>query len=188
MRRGEAWKALRDHGGWMRLSERAVFLALLERADNTDCKIPDFMTPSLEQLAKACCGAKSTVTLALDHLERHAWVTRTRIDRPGRGQKTTYQLHHGCQCECSKESDRRTLSRQKGSDRRTAKGSDSHSQTRRSTRVSPEGSSEGEGRQGSSSARSCFVCKFPIDPVLSGVGFTAHPLCEFPADVTKATA
>src|SRR5207253_10353553 len=101
MRRGEAWKPLREHGGWMRLSERAVFYALLERSDNADCSIPAHMTPGLAQLAEACCCSKSTVALALEHLEAHGWVTRKR-GKGGRSRKTRYQLDHGwiCSLEC----------------------------------------------------------------------------------------
>lgn len=142
----------------MRLSERAVFYALLERADNATCVIPSRMTPSLVQLAEACCCAKSTAALALEHLEAHGWVIRTRTPRPGRGHKTVYCLDHGWLCpdDCplrrrpraQKGSDSRTLPLQKGSDRRTGKGSDWHIGNRRSTPVLAEGISEGEGSGG----------------------------------------
>ena len=161
MRRGEAWKPLREHGKWMRLSERAVFYALLERSDNADCSIPANMTPSLVQLAEACCCSKSSVALALNHLEEHGWIIRKRTGKgstgkPGRGYKTTYQLDHGwlCSSGCKhrhrpeKESDSRTLSREKGSDSRTVKGSDSPLKTRRSDPVSDEGIAAGRERGG----------------------------------------
>ena len=89
MRRGEAWKPLRERGGWMRLSERAIFFALLERSDNGDCSIPAHMTPSLVQLAEACCCSVSTVKLALNHLEWHGWITRKRSKGGGRARPPT---------------------------------------------------------------------------------------------------
>jgi hypothetical protein len=159
MRRGEAWKALRERGRWMRLSERAVFLALLERSDNDDCSIPAKMTPSLVQLAESCCCSKSTAALALDHLAWHGWVDRTRT-RGGRSHKTTYKLARGFECSpdrcdhpakrSDKRSDSRTVSGDKRSDSRTAKRSDSHPENRRSTPVFAEGIREGEEREGQS--------------------------------------
>jgi hypothetical protein len=170
MRRGEAWKPLREYGGWMRLAEKAVFYALLERSNNDDCAIPYRYTPSLAQLAEAVGGSKSTVVLALDHLEWHRWIHRKRVSNPGRGHKTTYQLIPGgfCHPYCElltrrrrpspnsrrqssaapKGSDSRTLSDGKGSDSRTLKGSDSHPQTRRSAFVPHVGSTEGGTKQG----------------------------------------
>jgi hypothetical protein len=184
VRRGEAWKALREHGGWMRLAERAVFYALLERSDNADCSIPAHMTPSLMQLAEACCCSKSTAAGALTHLELHGWVVRHRSGKPdakgpGRGHKTTYQLDHGWVCDTgncpAKGSGTRTLSRPKGSGSRTAKGSDSHPQTRRPDRVSDEGIREGKDRQGPAL---CRICRTPLDPVLAGFGDVTHLCCD----------
>jgi DNA-binding MarR family transcriptional regulator len=167
MKRSEAWKALREHGKWMRLSERAVFFALLERSDNGDCSIPAYMTPSLVQLAEAACCSKSTAAAALDHLEWCRWVERKRT-RGGRSQKTAYQLIDGLPCapNCEKRlprrgdggrrsqpspkrSDSRTVYEEKRSDSRTPKRSDSHPQPRRSTGVSDEGIREGEEEEGS---------------------------------------
>jgi DNA-binding MarR family transcriptional regulator len=162
MRRGEAWKPLRARGGWMRLSEKAVFYALLERADNNDCSIPAYMTPSLDQLAEAVGGGTSTVCRALDHLEHHGWLTRNR-SKGGRTHKTTYQLLDGFEClpDCDKRrppsptAGRQsatkklfgsgTVYEEKLSDSGTPKLSHSHSQTRRSAPVSDEGIREGEG-------------------------------------------
>jgi hypothetical protein len=136
VRRGEAHKPLREHGGWMQMSEKAVFYALLERADNGDCSIPAHMTPSLVQLAGDTGGAKSTVVLALGHLERHGWVVRKHTGsaatgQTGRGHKNAYQLAAGFSCapgcpwwKPEKGSDDRTVSAEKGSDDRTVKGSD----------------------------------------------------------------
>jgi MarR family len=149
MRRGEAWKPLRDRGGWMRLSERAVFYALLERSDNGDCSIPAHMTPSLVQLADACCCSKSTVARALDHLEWHGWITRKR-SKGGQGHKTAYQLADGFACppDCSKRSDSRTVHGGKRSGYRTPKRSDSHPGNRRSGPVFDVGIGEGGKGEG----------------------------------------
>jgi hypothetical protein len=161
MRRGEAYKPLRERGQWMRLSERAVFYALLERSDNGDCTIPAHMTPSLLQLAEACCCSKSTVQLAVDHLAWHGWLHRER--QPGRGHKTAYQLLEGFPClpgcEKRKGTDSRTVSGEKGTDSRhfkgtdsrylsPGKGTDSPSQNPRSDPVSDEGKNEGIGEGG----------------------------------------
>jgi DNA-binding MarR family transcriptional regulator len=178
MRRGEAWKPLRERGGWMRLSERAIFYALLERSDNADCSIPAHMTPGLAQLAEACCCSKSTVATALDHLERHGWIKRKR-SKGGRALKTTYQLAEGLACpdSCQKRSGSRTVYGEKLSDSRTPKLSDSHSENRRSDHVSDVGISEGEGRQGSALKR-CLICQLPMDPILPANGYGTHPCCD----------
>jgi hypothetical protein len=187
MRRGEAWKPLREHGKWMRLSERAVFHALLERSNNADCAIPAHMTPSLVQLAEACCCSKSTVALALDHLEAHGWVTRKRsgkgsIGKPGRGYKTTYQLDHGwlCPSGCKrhrpeKGSDSRTLSGEKGSDSRTAKGSDSALKNSRSEPVSDEGIAAGRERGGKREESRSGTTPETCWPDLDQQWLDAHP-------------
>jgi hypothetical protein len=132
----------------MRLSERAVFYALLERSDNGDCSIPAHMTPSLVQLAEACCCSKSTVALALNHLEWHG-ITRKR-SKGGRSRKTAYQLADGFTCppDCQKQAGYRSVSEHKQAGSRTPKWSDSHPETRRSDPVSDVGIGEGEDRGG----------------------------------------
>jgi hypothetical protein len=149
VRRGEAWKPLREHGKWMRLSERAVFLALLERSDNADCAIPAHMTPSLVQLAEACCCSVSAVKLALDHLDRHGWLIRKRT-RGGRGHKTTYQLDHGwpCPLTCEKRATQKPVSGDKQATQKPEKQAKTYSYPRRSGPVSDEGIREGEVREG----------------------------------------
>jgi hypothetical protein len=153
------------------MSEKTVFYALLERADNADCSVPAFMTPGLAQLAEAVGGSKSTVVLALNHLEHHGWVIRKRAGskdtgRTGRGHKTTYQLLDGFPCTpgCDywrpspgqrrqssppqKVSDDRTVSEEKASDGRTEKVSDEVLQTPTSGPLSDEGLVKGEVEQG----------------------------------------
>jgi hypothetical protein len=78
MRRGEAAKHQREHGRWMRKSERLVFFVLLERSDNYTCTVPDFMTPSLAQLAAEAGCWTSTAAEAITHLEKHGWIIRKR--------------------------------------------------------------------------------------------------------------
>jgi len=136
----------------MRMSERAVFYVLLERSDNGDCSIPAHMTPSLVQLAEACCCSKSTVALALSHLEWHGWITRKR-SKGGQGYKTAYRLDEGFTCppDCSKRSDSRTVHEQKQADSRTVKRSDSCLGNRRSDPVSDVGIGEGGKGEGESS-------------------------------------
>jgi DNA-binding transcriptional MocR family regulator len=96
MKRSEAWKALSESGSWMHVSERVTFYALLERSDNADCTVPDFMTPGLDTLAKMTCCSKGLVVRALNHLELHGWLSRKRGG--GRGVKTAYQLASGGTC------------------------------------------------------------------------------------------
>jgi DNA-binding MarR family transcriptional regulator len=148
MRRADAWRPLREHGQWMRMSERLVFYALLERSDNADCSIPPRMTPSLQQLAEACCCATSTVKLALNHLERHGWVVRKHTNG-GRGRKTAYQLDQGWICGCPKQADSRPLPVPKQADSRPQKQADSHTHNGRPDAVSDVGISEGKNWQGS---------------------------------------
>ena len=168
MRRGEAWKPLRDRGGWMRMSERAIFYALLERSDNGDCSIPAFMTPSLVDLAEACCCSESTVKLALNHLEWHGWITRKR-SKGGRSRKTAYQLAEGFTCppDCRKRADSRPVYEEKRADSRPPKQADSHPENRRSDPVSDVGIGEGEDRErerlciggcGKPARHACLTC------------------------------
>jgi hypothetical protein len=143
MRRGEAWKPLRERGGWMRLSERAVFLALLERSDNADCSIPVQWAPSVAQLAGMCCCSASTVKLALGHLERHKWLIRDSKPNAGRGHKASYRLADGVLCDCPPDAKKRADSRpfydEKRADSRPSKRADSHRENSRSAAVSNGG-------------------------------------------------
>lgn len=152
MRRGEAWKVLRDRGGWMRMSERTIFYALLERSDNADCSVPANMTPSLVQLAESCCCSEASVKRALNHLERHGWVTRARVRNAGRGHKTGYQLAPGLTCPpfCPdhKGAHGEPLYDEKGAHGEPQKGAHSHRENTRSIAVSDEGIHEGEDREG----------------------------------------
>jgi hypothetical protein len=176
MRRGDAHKHLREHGHWMQMSERVVFYALLERADNNDCAIPGFMTPSLVQLAGDCSCSKASVATALRHLEHHSWIGRGR-GKGGRGHKTAYQLHAGFPCApgCDywrpspaqrrrsspppeqshdttvpeeKRSNDWTVSEEKRSNGWTQKRSNEVLQTPRSGPVLDEGIYEGGGKEG----------------------------------------
>ena len=149
MRRGEAWKPLRERGGWMRLSERAVFYALLERSDNGDCSIPAHMTPSLVQLAEACCCSRSAVKLALNHLEWHGWLIRTR-SKGGRGRKSAYRLAEGFTCppDCRKRAAQWPVYGEKQATERPEKQANSHPENRRSEPVSDVGIGEGRNREG----------------------------------------
>jgi hypothetical protein len=182
MKRSEAWKPLREHGGWMQMSERVVFYALLERADNADCSIPAFMTLSLAQLAEACCCSRASVKAALRHLERHGWMIRKRTGskdsgKTGRGHKTTFQLLGGFPCApgcdywrpspaerrqpspVEKGANEQPLYEEKGANERPPKGANEVLQTPRSDPVSDEGLTEGEGKEGTASANG----KLPAD-------------------------
>jgi hypothetical protein len=56
-----------------------VFLTLLERSDNGDCKVPNFLTPSLVKLADEIGYSKSATAAALAHLELHGWAGLRRV-------------------------------------------------------------------------------------------------------------
>jgi hypothetical protein len=99
VKRNEAGKHLRTHGRWMRPAEKVVFLILLERSDNTDCTVPDFMTPSTKDLADMCGYTAWWTRGAITHLEKHGWIIRGHT-RGGRGHKSTYQLAAGKPCDC----------------------------------------------------------------------------------------
>jgi DNA-binding MarR family transcriptional regulator len=193
MRRSKAWAVLRHGGGWMRMSERAVFYALLERSDNADCTVPAYMTPSLEQLAEAVCCSKSTAAAALDHLDHHGWVVRKR-SKGGRSHKTTYQLTEGVPCypECEKRSGYRTVSRPKQSDSRTPKQSDSHMQNRRSDPVFNEGIREGEEEKAEEVSTIVSLTERPVCPVAvapaEGTGHTSRPRLDCDARGCKTPA
>jgi Helix-turn-helix domain len=170
--------------------------------------MPPHMTPSLEQLAEACGCWKSTVVAALDHLEDHGWLTRTRTTKrdakgPGRGHKTAYQLLSGCECPPScdryrdrrpapgdggrqsptspKGSDSRTLSERKGSDSGLRKGP---IRTRKPAGqpVSDEGIREGEDRQGSSFTEQ-RVCDVTADKAVDVThSLRSCSVCQLPMD------
>ena len=151
MNRNELGKHRREHGQWMRPSERIVFLILLERSDNADCTIPAFMTLSLAELADSAGYTISAAAEALTHLERHGWLTRTR-SKGGKGHKTSYRLAAGGQCAATspavclrppKQSGGAECLASKQSDGADLKQSDEPSENRRSVPVSDEGINEG---------------------------------------------
>ena len=107
------------------------------------------MTPSLVQLAEACCCSVSTVKLALNHLEWHGWITRKR-SKGGRSRKTAYQLAEGFTCppDCHKQADSRPVYEQKQAGYRPPKQADGRYQRRRSDPVSDVGIGEGGKEEG----------------------------------------
>lgn len=108
MKRSAAGRLARDSEE-LSVAEYAVFMTLLDRADNDTCVVPDRRTPSLRQMALESKVSKSTVALGLDHLERHGWLSRER-SKGGRGAKTSYVLVPGvvspCQCKTVRRPDR----------------------------------------------------------------------------------
>jgi hypothetical protein len=131
----------------MRPSERLVFFVLLERANNDDCAVPDFMTPSLVQLADDTGLSKKTVRAGLNHLESHGWVHRAR-SAGGRGHKTGYRLDHGCECDCPKQEPQSPFSSEKQGTERPQKQGTSIPQNGRSAFVPHVGSTEGRTKEG----------------------------------------
>lgn len=74
MRRGEAGRLIRDSA--LRPNEKLILLALLDRADNEDCTIPAWRSPSLTAVQKDTSLARSTVAATVAHLEMHGWLSR----------------------------------------------------------------------------------------------------------------
>lgn len=109
MRRVEAGKKV-SQCTYLTAADKSVFRTLLERANNDDCKVPPFQTPTIPELTLATSLGRATVFRALDHLERHKWMVRT----PGKGRthKSSYALvveGPDALCECRKVSQRDPL-------------------------------------------------------------------------------
>lgn len=97
-------------------SEKAVLLALLERADNETCSLPKTMTPTVATLAVWTSLSLRTVQRVLAHLEKHGWARVTRGGN-GRGIKSEYELvprEPDISCDCERVSPVRPLRAQKG--------------------------------------------------------------------------
>lgn len=80
MKRSEAGRLL-DTADYLTLSERVVYLILLERSDNDDCKIPPRMAPRIAAIAHRGGMSTRSVRRALSHLMYHGFL----IYSPGRG-------------------------------------------------------------------------------------------------------
>ncbi len=89
MRRSEAGRLL-DHGSYLTTAEKIIYLILLERSDNSDCTIPQHMTPRASALAGRAGLSLRTVRRALRHLAIHGWATYE--PARGRGHRATIQL------------------------------------------------------------------------------------------------
>lgn len=90
MRRSDAGKLLK-HNRYLTISERVVFLLLLEGADNLTCDLPAKMAPnSRVELAQWAGLSSRQVQRVFKHLEGHGWVGLARGN--GRGQRTRYVL------------------------------------------------------------------------------------------------
>lgn len=76
--------------GYLSPAERLVFLALLGVADNADCAVPEWMTPTVTALIEWTSLGRRTVLYAIAHLERHGWIERK--SSRGRGHKNEYAL------------------------------------------------------------------------------------------------
>jgi hypothetical protein len=74
VRRGEAGRLIRDSA--LKPNEKLILLALLDRADNEDCAIPAWRSPSLTAVQKDTSLARSTVAATVAHLEMHGWLRR----------------------------------------------------------------------------------------------------------------
>lgn len=102
MRRSEAGRRV-SLCTYLSAADKSVFRTLLDRANNDDCKVPPFQTPTIPELILATSLHRATVFRALDHLERHKWMVR----KPGKGRthKSSYHLvveEPDALCQCQK--------------------------------------------------------------------------------------
>jgi hypothetical protein len=74
VRRGQAGRLVRDSS--LKPNERFIMLVLLDRANNDDCTIPAWCSPSLQAVEHDTGLAHSTVVKSLAHLEMHLWLAR----------------------------------------------------------------------------------------------------------------
>jgi hypothetical protein len=114
VKRWEAGLAMK-RCGYLQPSERLVFLTLLEHADNSDCAIPERMTPTLAQLGDWTALDRRTVQRSIQHLDQHKWLARE--PGRGRGHRSGYRLvpvDPDGECRCEKAAPRHPLSRRKG--------------------------------------------------------------------------
>jgi hypothetical protein len=90
---------------YLTAAERLVFLALLEVANNVDCKVPDFQTPSVPKLVRETHLSRTTVKAAIKHLAIHGWIDHE--SGVGQGRLSKYHLCPGepnaeCGPSCTK--------------------------------------------------------------------------------------
>lgn len=114
MRRGQAGLLVK-RCDYLSASDKAVFLALLETADNATCLVPDKMAPTLDTLTRWTSLSRRTVQRATAHLELHGWAAVTRGQ--GRGIRSRYALvprEPDLSCSCEKVSRRHPLPIRKG--------------------------------------------------------------------------
>ena len=161
MRRGEAWKPLREHGKWMRAIRTGRLLRaprafrqrrLLDTGAHDPQPHPARRSVLLLQVHRRP-GARPPRGARLDHPQR---TGKPATGNPAAVHKTTYQLDHGwlCSPDCKHRHAPKKgpiaglFQEEKGSDSRTEKGSDSHPENRRSDPVSDEGIAAGREREG----------------------------------------
>lgn len=76
MRRSQAERAVSDSR--LTMSERAVMMMLLRRADNDDCSvIPEWNTPTIRALASEIPVTERRLRRILQHLAKHGWLEYT---------------------------------------------------------------------------------------------------------------
>lgn len=129
MKRSTAGRAIRDSS--LRSNEKLIMLALLDRADNEDCAIPAWRSPSLLAVEKDTSLSHATVLKTLAHLELHGWLQRdgakrgqvAGTKRAGMGRSATrWSLLPGAipgDCSCPKP-DRSARDQSRTPDRSTA--------------------------------------------------------------------
>lgn len=95
------WHELRDALATSNLpaSDKAVYRALLDKADfRTACLDPRY-TPRQAVIAKETSLSLRQVKYAEQHLARHGWLAATGATGPGRTRR--YELAAGGSCDCS---------------------------------------------------------------------------------------
>lgn len=133
MRRGEAGRAVKDCA-YLTAAEKVVFLSLLEGADNGNCSVPPFTTPTMKDLADWTSLHRATVYRAVEHLERHGWLSHEAGG--GRGRRSKYCLVPrvpDTACGCERVARRDPL----GGNGRTERHKGSHETTQRVALLTP---------------------------------------------------
>lgn len=120
---------------YLTAAEKAVFQSLLEGADNANCSVPHFATPSMTELATWTSLHRATVYRSVEHLELHGWLSHEAGG--GRGRRSKYSLVPRVPdtvCGCERVAQRDPLKSGKG---RTERHKGSQEATQRVALLTP---------------------------------------------------
>jgi hypothetical protein len=100
-REKDRWHQLADAIGAsnLRASDKSVYRALLDRADNGTAVMQHRFTETQATIARKASHSPRMVRYAIRHLERHGWLTANGKTGPGR--PLNYSLAAGSSCDCT---------------------------------------------------------------------------------------